>query len=493
MTPALHIANARTRLHTAAPIAPERLAAWTAEFANQDGEALARRWVEADEWLLIRRLPLRARWRVDEADAQVGRAWSSALDRAITEALARDDGNCVRYRHRREALADVIYRSALRDRSRQWAWQRMALIPRADLPPDEALRCALSEIERQPEGAWPVLMRLLGAEPATAAFTAALRALGGSLVPQLLRLSPRSAAYLDLGAEPPSQMLASEAVASDRTDPAWSAAALDLIHWAHSRAAWAQRHRNALAPLLAAIAWPASGVAAEVRRLRLNRARTAIDAEVRSTAGRDLPTRSSLVPTPALAAAIAAPAQDPASAPAAIPPEPMRPPELPALPTAAPPELPSAETGHPTRWGGALFWLTRLGAAWLELEAPPELALLLRETALALGVPADDAVLAAFCGGELPDGEAPPGVAETARAMVAGWAAWLQTAAPELPEPRVAAVCQRSGRLTMEPGWITLHLPFDAVDTAIRRLGLDLDPGWLPWLGCVVKICYDDA
>ena len=44
----------------------------------------------------------------------------------------------------------------------------------------------------------------------------------------------------------------------------------------------------------------------------------------------------------------------------------------------------------------------------------------------------------------------------------------------------------------MESGWIELHLPLAGVDTAIRRLGLDLDPGFLPWLGCVLRICYDE-
>ena len=28
------------------------------------------------------------------------------------------------------------------------------------------------------------------------------------------------------------------------------------------------------------------------------------------------------------------------------------------------------------------------------------------------------------------------------------------------------------------------------VQLAVRRAGLDLDPGWLPWLGCVVAIRY---
>ena len=64
--------------------------------------------------------------------------------------------------------------------------------------------------------------------------------------------------------------------------------------------------------------------------------------------------------------------------------------------------------------------------------------------------------------------------------------------APDLPLPRIETVCRRGGRLRFEAGWIELHLPLNQVDTAIRRLGLDLDPGWLPWLGCVLRIIYDE-
>ncbi|MFY9460548.1 MAG: hypothetical protein WAP57_12435, partial [Aquabacterium commune] len=71
------------------------------------------------------------------------------------------------------------------------------------------------------------------------------------------------------------------------------------------------------------------------------------------------------------------------------------------------------------------------------------------------------------------------------------WAAWLDEAAPELAEPRLRTVCQRPGRLRFEPGWIELHLSLDQVDTCIRRMGLDLDAGYLPWLGCVLRIRYE--
>ncbi len=61
-------------------------------------------------------------------------------------------------------------------------------------------------------------------------------------------------------------------------------------------------------------------------------------------------------------------------------------------------------------------------------------------------------------------------------------------AAPE--EELLAAVCRRQGRVVAEPGWIDVHLDLVEVSTDVRRAGLDLDPGYLPWLGCVVRFVY---
>jgi hypothetical protein len=33
-------------------------------------------------------------------------------------------------------------------------------------------------------------------------------------------------------------------------------------------------------------------------------------------------------------------------------------------------------------------------------------------------------------------------------------------------------------------------MPLDEVDLDVRRAGLDLDPGWVPWLGTVVRYVY---
>ena len=64
---------------------------------------------------------------------------------------------------------------------------------------------------------------------------------------------------------------------------------------------------------------------------------------------------------------------------------------------------------------------------------------------------------------------------------------WL-AGAPE--QDLLAAVCRRRGRIVADPGWIDVHLDLAEVSTDVRRAGLDLDLGYLPWLGCVVRFVY---
>jgi hypothetical protein len=139
-----------------------------------------------------------------------------------------------------------------------------------------------------------------------------------------------------------------------------------------------------------------------------------------------------------------------------------------------------------TEWGGVLFLLNafrRLGLDRFDPEDddPPTAWRWLHDAGVSLGMPADEP-LARF-------------LAEQD----------LQTA---IPRERLAAVLHGLEHLYAEPGpWplplaqsavlratethLDLHLAAPAVDPALRIAGLDLDPGWLPWLGRVVKFHYD--
>jgi hypothetical protein len=65
-------------------------------------------------------------------------------------------------------------------------------------------------------------------------------------------------------------------------------------------------------------------------------------------------------------------------------------------------------------------------------------------------------------------------------------ARWLRTfAALRLPD-----VVRRIGTLAASATHLELTLPLRSVDIRIRAAGLDVDPGWVPWLGRIVRFHY---
>jgi hypothetical protein len=168
---------------------------------------------------------------------------------------------------------------------------------------------------------------------------------------------------------------------------------------------------------------------------------------------------------------------------------------LPAAPT-----LTEPDASVRTEWAGALFWLRHLAEpavlptlraqAGLDPHDALHTAQLMQAVALALRVPLDDTAMTVMTAGQ-PSQDVSPAMQAAANRLVAQWAQWLDEALPDAPEPRMVWVCQRPGRLKLEPGWIELHLDMDRIDTRLRRVGLDLDPGWVPFIGAVVRIRYD--
>jgi hypothetical protein len=171
---------------------------------------------------------------------------------------------------------------------------------------------------------------------------------------------------------------------------------------------------------------------------------------------------------------------------------------------------PDPEPGAPTNWAGLLFLLNAATAAGLPgvLETDAQLAARplrwsLHQLALRLvPIRADDPAALALAG--LPPETLVPAGAPAAPAEEAAldqhaarWAAAVTRALRQArhPEddtriPTLWLLFRRPGLIVADPGWLEVHLNLDDVDLLVRRAGLDLDPGWLDWLGTVVVFRY---
>ncbi|WP_372617585.1 hypothetical protein [Falsiroseomonas sp.] len=132
--------------------------------------------------------------------------------------------------------------------------------------------------------------------------------------------------------------------------------------------------------------------------------------------------------------------------------------------------------------------LARMGLpGWLDrhpvLAASGFVRALLRHVALRMRVPAEDPLL-----GLLPAEDALPGTALDAWRV--GLDRWLRRRARR----RLAEVARRPGWLACTEDRIAVRFPADAADARLRRLALDVDPGWVPWLGLAIRYHFrDDA
>ena len=171
-------------------------------------------------------------------------------------------------------------------------------------------------------------------------------------------------------------------------------------------------------------------------------------------------------------------------------------------------------TAAATSWGGLLFLLPVV--AELDIPAsvtaePGEYGVGLRPVLHELGrrllaraapgaEPADvrDPALLAFCGlgpgSQAPRPPEPPAserIELAAGSVVAALRKRLPALEPGRGDPALLlSVCRRHAVIQADPGWIDVDLRLDEVSVEVRRAGLDLDPGYLAWLGCVVRFRY---
>jgi hypothetical protein len=161
-----------------------------------------------------------------------------------------------------------------------------------------------------------------------------------------------------------------------------------------------------------------------------------------------------------------------------------------------------------TRFGGLLYLIHLAGRMELAERILQDRRLsersprwCLHQLAMALvAVPASDPAALAFAG-LLPDSEPPcqhqppPVDAETA-AIGELHREFLRALHELLDRPcdpkrtLLDFVCRRPAEITADPGWLEVRFSLDDVRTEIRAAGLDRDPGWVPWLGMVIRFVY---
>jgi hypothetical protein len=435
--------------------------------------ALQRAGVPLDEEICVRALRVPVRVRLAAGEAGAADAWSEALARALAVAIADGSGpNIVRYRSRRAALADLALGVAAGRLEHAWAWRQLGLWRGGDAPGERAAATELvSALVAEPEAIVAVLAELEAA--------GALGALVGRLEPSAwvelarvgLAAAGTPAAALPCLLEPvhrrwrPAHARSDRSAAEEFRRRAAAVARSSAIARALARGSATLPGRVALA--LAALAWLESfpDAAPSLTRAALE----------------DLVAESAATPRPA------APAEDHAR------------------------EL-GAEEEHGPRWatthGGLLFLLAVLD----ELAVPDELGSTaplagrplrwsLHRLAMTLApVDARDPAALAFAG--LPPQAEPPddGGEPWGDAELDALAGLRDRVEAELkrrlerpdaePGELLELVCRRSGEVIFDHGWIELRLPLDEASPDLRRAGLDLDPGWIAWLGAVVRFVY---
>lgn len=140
-----------------------------------------------------------------------------------------------------------------------------------------------------------------------------------------------------------------------------------------------------------------------------------------------------------------------------------------------------------TEWGGVLFLINALRRLDVESvvcsrdPAAPTAWRLLHDLGIAFGMPQDER-LARYIESQDLDTAVPP---QQLAVLLDDIEALYRTDGP-WPLPLLQPAVLRASETHLD-----LHLAATTIDVALRLSGLDLDPGWVPWLGRVVAFHYD--
>jgi hypothetical protein len=491
--------QARYRLPRARQAERERLDGLLREVLDEGlDRALERAGVSPHEVVCIRRLHVPVRLRLSAGNHSLAMAWSLALADSIVRARdAQVSTSVVRYSSPIHALIDLALGLARESFDRVWAWRSAGIWHGSDAPArSEAAFELVRALAQEPSAIVPVLVAVADSKLPARTFARFAEAFSDrqwiALAGAALQAAGVEPAVLDEAGSPGIAEVVVRAHRILAESPLARGIAGVFFRRTGGSSLASVEIRRALAALLVLSHDPGSMRPARPARALLNALADAMHpAALRVEA-----------PPPET------PPHPPSSAPPRTPPS-EQPQARPSTPPAARPHQPSAEEEAPvevrrlarTRFGGLLFLLGLIE----QLGIPEEIAVrlerrsfrwMLHRLALAL-VPAepDDPAALAFAG--LPPDARPPSFqeeppTEPERETISSFAARIDAALEELLERKhsVPFVCEREAEIAADPGWIEVRLPLSEVSTAIRRVGLDLDPGYVPWLGVVVRFVY---
>jgi hypothetical protein len=151
--------------------------------------------------------------------------------------------------------------------------------------------------------------------------------------------------------------------------------------------------------------------------------------------------------------------------------------------------------GAMTSFAGLFFaiqLLNRLGIAaaldeqpeWIAADLPGRI---LDRVADFARIPMDDPVMQALAQ-RRPARETSD---ERIESVVAHWIAAMRRWCWRHPRLRLRALVSTPGRLSATETHVDVRFAHGQADIRVRKTGLDLDPGWVPWLGIVVRFHYE--
>src|SRR5262249_51605130 len=86
-----------------------------------------------------------------------------------------------------------------------------------------------------------------------------------------------------------------------------------------------------------------------------------------------------------------------------------------------------------------------------------------------------------------------PEIAPCPKVQEMFYGAHLERARRDVALSALARLVLRPARLDVSPPHADLYFRASTLDLAIRRAGWDIDPGWVPFLGRVIRFHYEDG